>query len=93
MDILVEPNGVCIIKLLLVTSVCIMFFFLVSFRSSFRRGLVTGNKAVIHPLLQWLLQRVPELKKRAYLARYLMKVEVPAEFLQDDVVNETYHQV
>ncbi|KAG7263000.1 hypothetical protein CRUP_016517 [Coryphaenoides rupestris] len=60
--------------------------------SSFRRGLVTANKAVIHPLLQWLLQRVPELKKRAYLARYLMKLEVPAEFLQDDVVSETYHQ-
>ncbi|CAL8247866.1 unnamed protein product [Merluccius merluccius] len=60
--------------------------------SSFRRGLVTGNKPVIHPLLQWLLQRVPELKKRAYLARYLVKLEVPAEFLQDDVISDTYHQ-
>ena len=69
-----------------------MFSF-VSFRSSFRRGLVTGSKPVIHPLLQWLLQRLPELRKRAYLARYLVKLEVPAEFLQDDVISDTFHQV
>ncbi|CAL8251305.1 unnamed protein product [Boreogadus saida] len=60
--------------------------------SSFRRGLVTGSKPVIHPLLQWLLQRLPELRKRAYLARYLVKLEVPAEFLQDDVISDTFHQ-
>ncbi|XP_041792311.1 intraflagellar transport protein 81 homolog isoform X1 [Chelmon rostratus] len=60
--------------------------------SSFRQGLVTGSKPVVHPILHWLLQRVPELKKRAYLARFLVKLEVPAEFLQDDVINDTYHQ-
>ncbi|KAM4578803.1 intraflagellar transport protein 81 homolog [Fundulus diaphanus] len=60
--------------------------------SSFRLGLVTGSKPVVHPILQWLLQRLPELKKRAYLARFLVKLEVPAEFLQDDVISDTYHQ-
>ncbi|XP_070820480.1 intraflagellar transport protein 81 homolog [Chaetodon trifascialis] len=60
--------------------------------SSFRQGLVTGSKPVVHPILHWLLQRVPELKKRAYLARFLVKLEVPAEFLQDDVINDTSHQ-
>ncbi|XP_035514350.1 intraflagellar transport protein 81 homolog [Morone saxatilis] len=60
--------------------------------SSFRQGLVSGSKPVVHPILHWLLQRVPELKKRAYLARFLVKLEVPAEFLQDDVINDTYHQ-
>lgn len=60
--------------------------------SSFRQGLVIGSKPVVHPILHWLLQRVPELKKRAYLARFLVKLEVPAEFLQDDVINDTYHQ-
>ncbi|CAI5651222.1 unnamed protein product [Oreochromis niloticus] len=60
--------------------------------SSFRQGLVTGSKPVIHPILHWLLQRVPELKKRAYLARFLVKLEVPADFLQDDIINDTYHQ-
>lgn len=60
--------------------------------SSFRQGLVTGSQAVVHPILHWLLQRLPELKKRAYLARYLVKLEVPVEFLQDDVINDTYQQ-
>lgn len=66
---------------------------LLSCRSSFRQGLVIGSKPVVHPILYWLLQRVPELKKRAYLARFLVKLEVPAEFLQDDVITDTYHQV
>ncbi|XP_005802179.1 intraflagellar transport protein 81 homolog isoform X1 [Xiphophorus maculatus] len=60
--------------------------------SSFRQGLVTGSKPVVHPILHWLLQKVPELKKRVYLARFLVKLEVPAEFLQDDIINDTYHQ-
>ncbi|XP_054466972.1 intraflagellar transport protein 81 homolog [Anoplopoma fimbria] len=60
--------------------------------SIFRQGLVAGRKPVVHPILYWLLQRVPELKKRAYLARFLVKLEVPEEFLQDDVINDTAHQ-
>nr|XP_020454832.1 intraflagellar transport protein 81 homolog isoform X2 [Monopterus albus] len=60
--------------------------------SNFRQGLVTGSKPVVHPILHWLLQRVPELKKRAYLAHFLVKLEVPAEFLQDDVISDTSHQ-
>ncbi|XP_073675085.1 intraflagellar transport protein 81 homolog [Garra rufa] len=60
--------------------------------SSFRQGLVIGSKPVVHPILHWLLQRIPELKKRAYLARFLVKLEIPAEFLQDDIIAETYHQ-
>lgn len=54
---------------------------------------MTGSKNVIHPILHWLLLRVPELKKRAYLARFLVKLDVPAEFLQDDIINDTFHQV
>lgn len=60
--------------------------------STFRQGLVVGSKPVIHPVLHWLLQRTNELKKRAYLARFLVKLEVPAEFLQDDVVADTSKQ-
>ncbi|XP_016145998.1 intraflagellar transport protein 81 homolog [Sinocyclocheilus grahami] len=60
--------------------------------SSFRQGLVIGSKPVVHPILHWLLQRIPELKKRAYLARFLVKLEIPAEFLQDDIIAETFHQ-
>ncbi|XP_038619172.1 intraflagellar transport protein 81 homolog isoform X1 [Tachyglossus aculeatus] len=60
--------------------------------STFRQGLVIGSKPIIHPVLYWLLQRTNELKKRAYLAHFLIKVEVPAEFLQDDTVADTNKQ-
>ncbi|XP_026547364.1 intraflagellar transport protein 81 homolog, partial [Notechis scutatus] len=60
--------------------------------SNFRQGLVTGSKPVIHPVLHWLLQRTNELKKRAYLARFLIKIDVPTEFLQDDTVADTNRQ-
>lgn len=54
---------------------------------------MTGSKPVVHHILHWLLLRVPELKKRAYLARFLVKLDIPAEFLQDDIINDTFHQV
>ncbi|CAH8872973.1 unnamed protein product [Trichobilharzia szidati] len=60
--------------------------------SSFRQGLVTGDKMVIYPLLEWLLNRIPELKKRAYLARFLVKVSIPSEFMQDDEISCLYQQ-
>ncbi|KAL2092766.1 hypothetical protein ACEWY4_012564 [Coilia grayii] len=60
--------------------------------SSFRQGLVMGSKPVVHHVLFWLLQKLPELKKRAYLARFLVKLEVPADFLRDDVIGDTHHQ-
>uniref|UniRef100_A0A8D1U5K9 Intraflagellar transport protein 81 homolog n=1 Tax=Sus scrofa TaxID=9823 RepID=A0A8D1U5K9_PIG len=61
--------------------------------STFRQGLVIGSKPVIYPVLHWLLQRTNELKKRAYLARFLIKLEVPSEFLQDETVADTNKQV
>ncbi|XP_055461964.1 intraflagellar transport protein 81 homolog isoform X2 [Psammomys obesus] len=60
--------------------------------STFRQGLVIGSKPVIYPVLHWLLQRGNELKKRAYLARFLIKLEVPSEFLQDETVADTNKQ-
>ncbi|OWK15207.1 hypothetical protein Celaphus_00000337, partial [Cervus elaphus hippelaphus] len=60
--------------------------------STFRQGLVIGSKPVLYPVLHWLLQRTNELKKRAYLARFLIKLEVPSEFLQDETVADTNKQ-
>ena len=59
-------------------------------KDGFRQGLIQGDKVVIYPLLQWLLQRRPELKKRAYLSRYLVMIDVPLEHMQDDTVAETH---
>uniref|UniRef100_H0VRW1 Intraflagellar transport protein 81 homolog n=1 Tax=Cavia porcellus TaxID=10141 RepID=H0VRW1_CAVPO len=60
--------------------------------STFRQGLVIGSKPVVYPVLHWLLQRTNELKKRAYLARFLIKLEVPSEFLQDEIVADANKQ-
>ncbi len=57
--------------------------------NAFRHGLLLGDKPTIYPLLQWLLEKLPELKKRAYLARYLVKIELPPEIVHDDIVAET----
>lgn len=58
--------------------------------NTFRQGLIQGNKLTIYPLLKWLLERSQELKKRAYLARFLVKIEVPQEHMQDDIIASTY---
>lgn len=63
------------------------------FRSRFRQGLVSGEKPVIYPILDWLLSRVEELKKRAYLAKFLVKLNIPPEFMQDDEISDLYQQV
>ena len=58
--------------------------------NAFRHGLLQGEKGTIYPLLQWLLERSEELKKRAYLAKFLVRIDVPAEFLQDEAAIEMH---
>ena len=60
---------------------------------NFRQGLVEGHKQIVYPVLEWLLNRIPELKKRAYLAKYLVKVDLPPEVAADPDVSEIYEQV
>ncbi|XP_015917332.1 intraflagellar transport protein 81 homolog isoform X2 [Parasteatoda tepidariorum] len=60
--------------------------------SDFRQGLVTGEKSVIYHILDWLFHRMPELKKRAYLAQYLMKVELPPDIEGDADIRDIYDQ-
>lgn len=62
-------------------------------RSDFRQGLVTGEKAVVYHIIDWILRRVPELKKRAYLAQFLMKVELPPDIEGDADIRDLYEQV
>ena len=58
----------------------------------FRQGLVEGDKQVIYPVLEWILNNITELKQRAYLARYLVKLEIPPEISADQDVAEIYEQ-
>ena len=50
--------------------------------SALKATLAAGEKTAVYPILHWALQRLPGLKKRAYLARFLLPVDVPQEYLQ-----------
>lgn len=56
--------------------------------NTFRQGLLQGDKQITYSLLQWLLERMPDLKKRAYVARFMGRIDVAPEFQQDDQVME-----
>jgi intraflagellar transport protein 81 len=43
--------------------------------------------------MKWCLERVAELKKRAYLGRFLVKLDIPNEFLGDAAVSDLFSQV
>ncbi len=39
-----------------------------------------SRKETIYPVLHWVLSEYENLRKRTYLSRYLMPVDVPAEY-------------
>ena len=49
-------------------------------------ALCRGDRAALFPVLTYVLSRLPTLKKRAYVAKYLLPVEVPPDATQDDTV-------
>eukprot|EP00052_Salpingoeca_macrocollata_P012331 m.95536 g.95536 ORF g.95536 m.95536 type:complete len:674 (+) comp18432_c0_seq1:165-2186(+) len=53
---------------------------------SFRQGLVAGSADAVYPVLAWALPRLVDLQKRAKLARFLVRVEVPGDMLADPQV-------
>merc|ERR1719181_113004 len=55
-----------------------------------KQALLHGDPHLIYPILSWMLQRLPELQKRAYLARFLVSVEVPEHMFADEEVVEVY---
>merc|ERR1719326_1972793 len=63
-----------------------------SFDIEFQQGLISGDKGTIHPILYWLLSNLEQLRKRAYLAKFCVNLEVPEEFLREEAVYEIYQQ-
>ncbi|GMR33898.1 hypothetical protein PMAYCL1PPCAC_04093 [Pristionchus mayeri] len=57
-----------------------------------RAGLVEGAPAAIHPVLHYLFENIDHLKTRAYLARFLVRVDVPQE-LQDPDLHQMQEEV
>ncbi|KAK6632280.1 hypothetical protein RUM44_007321 [Polyplax serrata] len=60
--------------------------------TTFHQGLIQGDKHVIHPILEWLLANMDDLKKRSYLAQFLVKLDVPPEMLGDPDISFLYEQ-
>uniref|UniRef100_A0A1I7T793 Intraflagellar transport protein 81 homolog n=2 Tax=Caenorhabditis tropicalis TaxID=1561998 RepID=A0A1I7T793_9PELO len=54
-------------------------------QEEWRAGIVEGQKSSLYPLLVFLFENSEALKERAYLAKYLMKTDVPGEFYDYDV--------
>ncbi len=55
-------------------------------------ALTSGDKTTIYPIMVWLLQRIPQLQKRTYVARFLMPIGVPFELKQDPNLIELFDQ-
>jgi intraflagellar transport protein 81 len=58
----------------------------------FQGLLMRADRNVVYPLLHYLVQRLPQLKKRAYLARFLMTIKIPQQFALDPQVAEVFGQ-
>lgn len=63
-----------------------------SFDIEFQQGLISGDKNTVHPILYWLLSNLEQLRKRAYLAKFCVNLEVPEEFLREEQVYEIFQQ-
>lgn len=57
-----------------------------TFRPVFIASVLRGEKPPIYSILAYLLPRLAVLKKRAYVARYLAPLALPAEFLHEESV-------
>ena len=53
------------------------------------QGLLTiGDKNILNDIIYWLLSKYDTLQKRAYLAKYLLPIDIPPEFMNDDLTND-----
>ncbi|KAF5306530.1 hypothetical protein FQR65_LT18540 [Abscondita terminalis] len=55
-------------------------------------GISSGNKAIVKTVLHWLLYKQEQVKKRAYLSKYVEKLECPPEILDDVEMRMLYTQ-
>uniref|UniRef100_A0A5K3EWF1 Intraflagellar transport protein 81 homolog n=1 Tax=Mesocestoides corti TaxID=53468 RepID=A0A5K3EWF1_MESCO len=60
--------------------------------AKFCEGLIVGDKFYIYPILETLLKNFVDYKKRAYLAKYLTKVQLPSDLLRDPELSKLYSE-
>lgn len=61
--------------------------------NEFRTNLILADKDLMTNIFEWLLRNLPLLKKRAYLARFLVKIELSPDVEGDQDVLVLYKQV
>lgn len=59
----------------------------------FTVSLMNGHVDTFHIVMYWMLQKHEHLVKRAYLGKYLMPIDVPAEFLSEDLIIELVNRL
>lgn len=63
-----------------------------NFDADFQRGLASGDKKYVYPVLHHILTRLPQMQQRAYLGRFLANIYVPDEFLVEDDMKYAYQE-
>ncbi|GAB6031747.1 Intraflagellar transport protein 81, partial [Chamberlinius hualienensis] len=58
----------------------------------FEQRLMDYDVKLIRDVIEWLLMRIPEVRKILYLGRFLLKLEIPQEFFGDVDISELYNQ-
>ncbi|VDN99741.1 unnamed protein product [Rodentolepis nana] len=56
-------------------------------------SLIIGDKTCIHSIMESVLQNFEEHRKRCYLSKFLSKVQVPADFMQDTDLSKLFLEV
>ena len=49
-----------------------------------KTGILLGEKEHLLPILYFLISEFDKIQERAYLARFLVKINVPQEMIQSD---------
>lgn len=49
--------------------------------SLFRKNLLTGERTTVFSILEWLLKNSNQVKKTAYLAKFLIRPDIPNDIL------------
>jgi intraflagellar transport protein 81 len=73
------------------------FLRILSYESEFspewESGLLNGDRKIIYPIYYFLLKNAPALKKRAYLAKFLVPLDIPADYVGDPELKRLNEQM
>ena len=63
------------------------------YTTDWENGLLNGDKKIIFPIYYFLLKNLIPLKKRAYLAKFLVPLDIPEAFAGDPELKKLNEQM